>query len=85
MLDPDVRRVLDGTSIAHLATILPDGSPDTVPPVGGQGPWISCARSAPVGEISGRMPSVSVRGLPGAVGRAGFHQIPGISRRLRAA
>jgi len=31
MLDPDVRRVLDGTSIAHLATILPDGSPHTVP------------------------------------------------------
>lgn len=27
MLDPDVRRVLDGTSIAHLATVLPDGSP----------------------------------------------------------
>jgi len=31
MLDPDVRRVLDGTSIAHLATVLPDGSPNTVP------------------------------------------------------
>jgi hypothetical protein len=31
MLDPDVRRVLDGTSIAHLTTILPDGSPHTVP------------------------------------------------------
>jgi PPOX class probable F420-dependent enzyme len=31
MLDPGVRRVLDGTSIAHLATILPDGSPHTVP------------------------------------------------------
>jgi PPOX class probable F420-dependent enzyme len=31
MLDPDVRHVLDGTSIAHLATILPDGSPHTVP------------------------------------------------------
>jgi PPOX class probable F420-dependent enzyme len=31
MLDPDVRRVLDGTSIAHLATILPDGSPHAVP------------------------------------------------------
>lgn len=30
-LDPDVRRVLNGTSIAHLATILPDGSPHTVP------------------------------------------------------
>jgi PPOX class probable F420-dependent enzyme len=31
MLDPDVRRVLDGTSIAHLATILPDGSPHNTP------------------------------------------------------
>jgi PPOX class probable F420-dependent enzyme len=31
MLDPDVRRVLDGASIAHLATILPDGSPHTTP------------------------------------------------------
>ena len=31
MLDPNVRRVLDGTSIAHLATVLPDGSPHTVP------------------------------------------------------
>src|ERR1700691_182448 len=30
MLDPDVRRVLDGTSIAHLATVLPDGSPHAV-------------------------------------------------------
>ena len=31
MLDPEVRRVLDGTSIAHLATVLPNGSPHTVP------------------------------------------------------
>jgi len=31
MLDPDVRRVLEGTSIAHLATVMPDGSPHTVP------------------------------------------------------
>ena len=31
MLDPEVRRVPDGTSIAHLATVLPDGSPHTVP------------------------------------------------------
>jgi PPOX class probable F420-dependent enzyme len=31
MLDPEVRRVLDGTPIAHLATVLPDGSPHTVP------------------------------------------------------
>ena|SRR5579859_3204853 len=31
MLDPNVHRVLEGTSIAHLATVLPGGSPDTVP------------------------------------------------------
>ena len=31
MIDPTVRRVLDGTSIAHLATILPDGSPHSTP------------------------------------------------------
>jgi len=31
MVDPDVRRALDATSIAHLATVLPDGSPHTVP------------------------------------------------------
>jgi PPOX class probable F420-dependent enzyme len=31
MLDPDVRRVLDGTSIAHLASALPDGAPHSVP------------------------------------------------------
>ncbi|MFI7028645.1 pyridoxamine 5'-phosphate oxidase family protein [Microbispora rosea] len=38
MLDPDVRRVLDGASIAHLATVLPDGSPHTAPVyVGTQG------------------------------------------------
>jgi PPOX class probable F420-dependent enzyme len=31
MLAPDVRRVLDGTSIAHLASVLPDGAPHSVP------------------------------------------------------
>jgi PPOX class probable F420-dependent enzyme len=31
MLNPDVRRVLDGTSVAHLATTLPDGAPHSVP------------------------------------------------------
>ncbi|KAB8181542.1 TIGR03618 family F420-dependent PPOX class oxidoreductase [Nonomuraea phyllanthi] len=31
MLHPDVRRALDGTSLAHLATVLPDGSPHSVP------------------------------------------------------
>lgn len=31
MLDPDVRRVLDGASLAHLAIIRPDGSPHAPP------------------------------------------------------
>lgn len=31
MLDPAVRLVLDGTPIAHLATVLPDGGPHAVP------------------------------------------------------
>ncbi|MDQ4052425.1 MAG: PPOX class F420-dependent oxidoreductase [Actinomycetota bacterium] len=31
MINPDVRRVLDGTAIAHLATVLPDGAPHSVP------------------------------------------------------
>ncbi|MEV6636851.1 PPOX class F420-dependent oxidoreductase [Actinoplanes sp. NPDC051470] len=31
MIDPSVRRVLDGTPIAHLATVGPDGSPHSVP------------------------------------------------------
>ena len=31
MLDPDVRQVLDGTPIAHLASVLPDGAPHCVP------------------------------------------------------
>ncbi|MFI6393643.1 TIGR03618 family F420-dependent PPOX class oxidoreductase [Nonomuraea sp. NPDC050547] len=30
-LDPGVRRAFDSTSVAHLATVLPDGSPHTVP------------------------------------------------------
>ena len=30
-LRPDVRRVLDGTPTAHLATLLPDGAPHSVP------------------------------------------------------
>ena len=30
-LDPELRQVLDGTPIAHLATVLPDGAPHTVP------------------------------------------------------
>jgi hypothetical protein len=29
-LDSDVRAVLGGTPIAHLATVLPDGSPHAV-------------------------------------------------------
>lgn len=31
MLEPDLRRVLDGTPIAHLASILPDGAPHSAP------------------------------------------------------
>ena len=31
MLDTDVRRVLESTVLAHLATVGPDGSPHTVP------------------------------------------------------
>ena len=31
MLNPEVRRVLDGTSIAHLATVSPDGAPHSTP------------------------------------------------------
>ncbi len=31
MLNPDVRRVLDGTSLGHLATVLPDSSPHSTP------------------------------------------------------
>ncbi|WP_327035290.1 PPOX class F420-dependent oxidoreductase [Micromonospora ureilytica] len=31
MLHPDIRRVLDEAPIAHLATVLPDGSPHVTP------------------------------------------------------
>jgi PPOX class probable F420-dependent enzyme len=31
MLNHDVRRHLEGTQVAHLATVLADGSPHTVP------------------------------------------------------
>ncbi|WP_328998346.1 pyridoxamine 5'-phosphate oxidase family protein [Kribbella sp. NBC_00709] len=31
MLDATIRRVLDGAAFAHLATILPDGSPHSTP------------------------------------------------------
>lgn len=31
MLDPEIRDVLDGASLAHLATVLADGSPHAVP------------------------------------------------------
>ena len=31
MLQSDVRRIFDGTPIAHIATVAPDGSPHTVP------------------------------------------------------
>jgi PPOX class probable F420-dependent enzyme len=31
MLNDDVREILDGTAIAHLASVLPDGGPHAVP------------------------------------------------------
>jgi PPOX class probable F420-dependent enzyme len=31
MLNPALRRVLDGTPIAHLASVLPDGAPHSAP------------------------------------------------------
>jgi pyridoxamine 5'-phosphate oxidase-like protein len=31
MLNDEVRRVLDGSPIAHLASTLPDGSPHSIP------------------------------------------------------
>ena len=31
MLNPEVRELLDGTPIAHLATVQPDGSPHATP------------------------------------------------------
>ncbi|MFI6299256.1 TIGR03618 family F420-dependent PPOX class oxidoreductase [Nonomuraea sp. NPDC050790] len=31
MLNPDVRHAFDSDSVAHLATVLPDGAPHTVP------------------------------------------------------
>lgn len=31
MLNPDVRRVLETTAVGHLATVLPDGAPHSVP------------------------------------------------------
>jgi PPOX class probable F420-dependent enzyme len=31
LLDPDVRRILNDTPIAHLASVLPDGAPHSVP------------------------------------------------------
>lgn len=30
-INPDIREILDGTPIAHLATVLPDGGPHSVP------------------------------------------------------
>jgi PPOX class probable F420-dependent enzyme len=31
MLNDEVRRILNGTPIAHLASVLPDGSPHSIP------------------------------------------------------
>jgi hypothetical protein len=39
MLNPDVRRHLEGTQVAHLATVLADGSPHTVPLTAADNPF----------------------------------------------
>jgi PPOX class probable F420-dependent enzyme len=31
MLNPDVRRVVESNVVAHLATVLPDGAPHSIP------------------------------------------------------
>jgi len=42
MLEPAVRRLLGTTAVAHLATVLPDGSPHSVPVfVGAEGDRIT--------------------------------------------
>jgi PPOX class probable F420-dependent enzyme len=42
MLEADVRRVLETTAVAHLATVLPDGSPHSVPVwVGAEGDQVA--------------------------------------------
>jgi PPOX class probable F420-dependent enzyme len=42
MLEPGVRRLLGTTAVAHLATVLPDGSPHSVPVfVGAEGDRIA--------------------------------------------
>jgi PPOX class probable F420-dependent enzyme len=42
MLEPGVRRLLGTTAVAHLATVLPDGSPHSVPLfVGAEGELIA--------------------------------------------
>jgi PPOX class probable F420-dependent enzyme len=42
MLEPDVRRLLSTPAVAHLATVLPDGSPHSVPVfVGAEGDRIA--------------------------------------------
>src|SRR2546421_9388764 len=42
VLEPDIRRLLGTTAMAHLATVLPDGSPHSVPVfVGAEGDRIA--------------------------------------------
>ena len=41
-LDPELQHLLDGTPIAHLATLLPDGAPHSVPL------WIGTHEGRPV-------------------------------------
>jgi hypothetical protein len=30
-LSPDIRKLIDGPNFAHLATLMPDGSPQSAP------------------------------------------------------
>ena len=45
MLNDEVRRILNGTPIAHLASVLPDGSPHSIPlwigPVGDRAAFLT--------------------------------------------
>jgi PPOX class probable F420-dependent enzyme len=63
MLDPEVRALLDGANPAHIATLLPDGSPHSVPVwVGREGEraaFMTSPRSVKARNIA-RDPRVSI-------------------------
>jgi hypothetical protein len=59
MIDNDIRRTIDGNPTAHLATLMPDGSPHSVPVwVGMRGDRIAIqtgpGSSGPGGRVAGR-------------------------------